>query len=505
MPLSDDINDLIEHDNIRARRLLQAVVAEAPESIEGRFLLAQAYLRRMDLAEALPLYRWVVERDPKSTEALHAIGYCRFAAGDYEGALAAYRDAFTKAATAFSLGMSALTLHRLGRLGEAIAAYDKLLTSAPPASRVVPAGLQGMVMALRDAGKPVAAERYAHELIQRFRRAPVQVATPLIDRNNALDFHEWWRYESKSYLAGALRRFAAIDKTPARFPESFVLPDERDALAAFVAREPGVILIAKPKNGTGGQGITVTADLGAVIGRDDVVVQRYLDRPYLVDGRKGHARIYGLITSVGPLRAYLYREGIMRFAPEPFDRSPDRLANNARHVTNTALHRFNPALVVSDDAQAESAGHIWSLSAFLKRMSADGIDGDQVFAKIERLVAWFLRMIAAEGLFERQAQAAPPRAFTPKLFGLDVLIDEKGEPWLIEMQVKPAAAGAPLVMRINGELFATIFRMSMGQLIDDALPPERRAAIASDPDECARREREIEEAQRGRFVPLNLG
>lgn len=504
MALSDDIKDLIEHDNIRARRLLHGVVAEAPDSIEARYLLAQAYLRRMDLAQALPLYQWVVERDPKSIESMHAVGYCRLASGDYPGALAAYRDAFAKAGTAYALGMSALALHRLGRLDEAIATYDKLLTSAPPTSIAMPAALQGMVLALRDAGKPLVAERYAHELVQRFRREPVPVAAALIDRNNALDFHEWWRYEDKSYLALAMQRFAPTQRENPRFPESFVMPEQRAALADLAAGEPGVILIAKPKSGSGGQGITVTVGPDAVIERDDVVVQRYVDRPYLVDGRKGHARIYGLVAAADPLRAYLYSEGIVRFAPEPYDRTPEHLANNARHVTNTALHRHNPALVVSRDERAEDSGHIWSLTALLKRMSEDGIDGKLVFAKIEKLVAWFVRMVASEGLFERQAKSAPPRAFTPKLFGLDVLIDESGEPWLIEMQVKPAAAGAPLVARINGELFATIFRMSMGLLIDDALPAERRAAILSDRDECTRREREIEAAQRGRFVPLNL-
>ncbi len=503
MPLSDDIKDLIEHDNARARRLLLGVLAEAPESLEARFLLAQAYLRRMELAEALPLYRAVVARDPKMAAASHAAAYCLLSAGDNEGALAAYREAFAKLRTVYALNMSALVLHRLGRLDEAIATYEKVLASAPAESAIVPATLQGLVAALRDAGRIEAAERHAQALIARFRAGPVAVAAPLIDRNNALDYHEWWRYEDKAFLAAAMQRFAARNPINAHFPESFVLPEDRAALTGFALKEPGVVLIAKPKSGTGGQGITVTTDLSAVIGRDDMVVQRYLDRPYLVEGRKGHLRIYGLVAAAEPLRAYLYTEGIVRFAPEAYDPSPAALANNAMHVTNTALHRHHPGLVVSQDAAQENAGHVWSLSAYLQRLSADGRDGRAVFAKIERLVAWFLRMVASEGLFARQAKAAPPRAFTAKLFGLDVLIDAEGEPWLIEMQVKPAASGSPLVARINGELYATIFRMSVGQLIDDALPPERRAKIVADPRECLAREREIEEAQRGRFVPLN--
>jgi len=194
----------------------------------------------------------------------------------------------------------------------------------------------------------------------------------------------------------------------------------------------------------------------------------------------------------------------VRFAPEPYDPSPAALANNAMHVTNTALHRGNPALVVSQDAAREDEGHVWSLSAYLKRLSAEGCDVGLVSQKIERLVAWFVRMVASEGLFEHQAKAAPPRAFAPKLFGLDVLVDQGGEPWLIEMQVKPAAAGLPLVARINGELFATVFRMSTGVLIPEAMPASERAKLLADPRAVVRRERAIEEGQRGLFRPLDL-
>ena len=49
-----------------------------------------------------------------------------------------------------------------------------------------------------------------------------------------------------------------------------------------------------------------------------MVVQEYLQNPYLIDGLKFDMRIYVLITGLDPLRIFVYEEGLARFATEEY-------------------------------------------------------------------------------------------------------------------------------------------------------------------------------------------
>lgn len=70
------------------------------------------------------------------------------------------------------------------------------------------------------------------------------------------------------------------------------------------------------------------------------VAQQYITNPLLLQGRKSHLRLWLLVTSHQPLRAYLHGQGLVLFSSEPYDTKRPLEGPGVRpsisHVTNYA-------------------------------------------------------------------------------------------------------------------------------------------------------------------------
>jgi len=503
MALSDDLRYLIEYDIFKVLRILKNLVEELPRSIETRLLLGDAYLRGLQFDLAIEQYRAATALAPNARSPVLKLALCLVYTGHYPAALARFDELIGRGKDEHALALSGLLLHRLGRPAEAERRYRALIDGAEKTTSDVLYALQGLVFVLRDQQRVMDADIAAGRLLEHIARQPNEAPGWLHNLNNSYDYFEWSGKADKGQLAALLARHGGPPGSGWFFPETFVMPEQRAAFEDFAARQPpGRVYIVKPRRGQGGQGIGLTDRSGAAANAVDSVVQRYIENPYLIDGKKAHLRIYGLVGAGEPPRLYVYRDGIVRFAPEPYLRGPDWLARVAMHITNTAVHRGHPKLVISANPDEENVGNVWSLRAYLARLAADGHDADGVFATIARLVGHFVLMLRADGLFDRQRRMGPARGFVPKLFGLDVLLDQTTRPWLIEIQRSPAWNGPPLVKRINNTLAATLIRMSAGPLLSGHMPPERIAAVLGDPLSLEHREREVEYRDRGAFARL---
>ena len=124
------------------------------------------------------------------------------------------------------------------------------------------------------------------------------------------------------------------------FPKTWVLPaDSKDFKAQFNNKRAKTFIV-KPEQNSQGRGIFLTRNCEWLIQGEHYVAQRYLHKPYLIDGLKFDLRIYVLVTGVNPLRAFIYKEGLARFATQKYA-SPQghNLGNLCMHLTNYAINK----------------------------------------------------------------------------------------------------------------------------------------------------------------------
>jgi hypothetical protein len=67
-----------------------------------------------------------------------------------------------------------------------------------------------------------------------------------------------------------------------------------------------------------------------------IIVQPYMEDPLLINGYKFDIRNYVVVTSITPLRAYLYGEGLVRFASERYTKKSKK---KKAFLTNTSVNK----------------------------------------------------------------------------------------------------------------------------------------------------------------------
>ncbi|XP_078489838.1 putative tubulin polyglutamylase ttll-15 [Ciona intestinalis] len=112
---------------------------------------------------------------------------------------------------------------------------------------------------------------------------------------------------SKVYLASSKSRY---------IPTAFQLPKDKEDFKKHVQDNPDKLWVQKNNQH---RGITIKAMKELNLDASNSFVQEFVKDPLLVDGKKFDIGIYTVITSVDPLRVYVYKgEWLIRYCPEPY-------------------------------------------------------------------------------------------------------------------------------------------------------------------------------------------
>eukprot|EP00929_Paragymnodinium_shiwhaense_P008713 TRINITY_DN112679_c0_g1_i1.p1 TRINITY_DN112679_c0_g1~~TRINITY_DN112679_c0_g1_i1.p1 ORF type:complete len:737 (+),score=189.07 TRINITY_DN112679_c0_g1_i1:50-2212(+) len=301
----------------------------------------------------------------------------------------------------------------------------------------------------------------------------------------------------KVNMALALRLLQKLWPEKFKFwPKSWLLPAEMETLKIWLTKKAEETVIVKPSDGSLGEGIFLvqsSADLEAKLvakphwgANFSALAQRYVPKPLLIGGLKFDLRLYCVVKSLDPLDAYLCKEGLARFCTKQYEAPTAANANeHYMHLTNFSVNKKSAGFVrATDPNDADTTASKRTLGVLMRQIEAQEAAAGRVFdeqlfmKKCEEVVAILLQAIAPvlQVTYSRVAKTCQPKpkakpkakakgrakakddsdeeeedeeeedsdaadSFQPQcwqLIGVDVLIDEKMQPYLLEINGRPS-------------------------------------------------------------------
>ena len=220
-------------------------------------------------------------------------------------------------------------------------------------------------------------------------------------------------------------------------PLSFDLPKDYRMFVEEFKRNLGSVWIMKPRDRAQGKGIFLfkkLSDISEYSGvkksekvvtpespADIYIVQKYINNPLLIGGKKFDIRIYVLVTDYSPLTVYLYRTGFARFTHQRY----------SGDIRNTFVHLTNVSIQKTSEHYDDKMGGKWDLRSLKLYMIAKyGIEKvNESFEQIEDMIIRSLQSIEKKMIHDKHCF---------ELYGYDVLFDSELRPWMIEVNCSPS-------------------------------------------------------------------
>ncbi|KAL3276741.1 hypothetical protein HHI36_012111 [Cryptolaemus montrouzieri] len=263
----------------------------------------------------------------------------------------------------------------------------------------------------------------------------------------------------KDLLARNLNRMLRLfPKDYNFFPKTWCFPADLGEALTYSRLRKNKTFILKPDAGSQGRGIIVTKTLKDVRPCDRGICQVYINRPFLIDGYKFDLRVYTLITSCDPLRIYVFREGLVRFATSRY-KEPNgvNISNVFMHLTNYAVNKHSRTY--NQDTEAGSKRKLSWLNNYLHNL---GHDVDHLWVKIDDVI--IKTIISAWPILKHSYAACfPNHDVIPaccELLGIDIILDRRLNPQILEVNHSPSFhTDTPLDLEVKETLLTDMFAM----------------------------------------------
>ncbi|CAD5216442.1 unnamed protein product [Bursaphelenchus okinawaensis] len=245
------------------------------------------------------------------------------------------------------------------------------------------------------------------------------------------DFHLGRKDRLWLHLADLSKQFDGFDI----MPHTYVLPRDFLALREYLKSNKKHVIL-KPPASARGRGIQIVSKIEEVPTDAPLIAQHYIESPLVMNGSKFDLRIYVYVSSLDPLKIYIYEDGLARFASVPYCHEQS-YNNQYMHLTNFSINKFAEKNGVTNGAVELK----WKLSRFWKFVKDNGRDPEELWGKI-RDVSVRAVISCVESIRKQQNVYCQYPFLNRELFGMDILIDSDYKPWILEMNISPSMQAA---------------------------------------------------------------
>mmetsp|Transcript_24840 Transcript_24840/g.40994 ORF Transcript_24840/g.40994 Transcript_24840/m.40994 type:complete len:733 (-) Transcript_24840:923-3121(-) len=256
------------------------------------------------------------------------------------------------------------------------------------------------------------------------------------------------------------------------FPTTYVLPLHLSSFRSLFQNDGQSMntFIIKPDGSAQGKGIFLTKRIQDVENLSTIcVAQQYIRNPLLIEKKKFDLRIYVLVTSCYPLRIYLFRDGLVRMCTEEYKHPNDKnIRQKCMHLTNYSINKRSDKYQRDEKETLPSntgnkrtiswllewlkkergelaANELWDKIADICVMTILSIlptlrrEYDSVFGKT-RLQPQEQQPTNTSSSGSRDSNSSFEKSRCFELLGVDIMIDTKLNPILIEVNHLPSWA-----------------------------------------------------------------
>ena len=228
------------------------------------------------------------------------------------------------------------------------------------------------------------------------------------------------------------------NERPARLPQnddvSDLLPEITEILENLAKFMPQYdlggnknIWIVKPSGLSRGRGIACIDQLNDILTNiklhNQTVIQKYIENPLVIKGRKFDIRQWVLVTGFNPLTIFLFDTPYIRFGAEEYHL--EDFKNIFSQLTGNSIAKHSEKF-----ENSEIEGDMWEIEQFREFLKNKfGKDcWPEIQEKIKKIVIYALTS-AKHKIINRKN--------THEVFGFDIMIDELLNVYLIEINLSP--------------------------------------------------------------------